>query len=375
MKPSNAPEPAEGSARTATERVEPVERRGNGRRDGPMQVALAADEPYFAGLACAIFSIMLANGKDRGIDFHVMDGGIDDASWNFLESKCSAISPHIRLRRHRISTAAFADFPKDSWGGVMTYARLFMETLIEEDEVIYFDSDILCFRDLRELWEEPMGDNLIAACRDWGVQFLGEDCAFELNEEDARRWYFNAGFMKINLDGWRRESVQARTLALLRDFGGKCRWHDQTALNTLCMGRVRYLDAEYNHYYIHDVTLGDFTEGRINIHFAAKTKPWQTYDLKLISNVVWRVYLEKCMPGWTRPRGWLDRIKEMRHHIAIFLMNGLGTLLIGTMNAVRACLPCNERFRALSQWLERRRVAIQIIQWVSARAASLENPE
>ena len=262
-----------------------------------MQVALAADEGYFPGLACTIFSIALASRGTAGIDFHVMDGGIADASWNLLESRLAALDPGIRLRRHAIAQASFHDLPPAACGGAMTYARLLMESIIDAEAVIYVDSDFLCFRNLRELWEAPMGSNLIAACQDRGVKRLKEDPVFDLSPEEGQLPYFNAGFMKANLAQWRREGIQARTLALLRENGARCLWWDQTALNVICRGRVHYLDPAYNQYYLPPVTALDLAEGRINLHYAAKTKPWQTTDRKILNNVLWRIACAAFLAG------------------------------------------------------------------------------
>lgn len=346
--------------------------------DAPMHVALAANEPYFPGLACAIFSIASATDNHRGIVFHVMDGGIDDVSWNFLEQKVSGLSREIHLQRHRISMSTFEGFPPDWGGGAMTYARLLMQSIIEEDEVIYVDSDILCFRNLRELWEEPMESNLIAACQDRNIKVLGNDSVFELNEEEAQQWYFNAGFMKVNLRMWRQEHIQSKAMALLREFGTKCTWWDQTALNAICQGKVKYLNRGWNRFCVERFTLQDFTEDMINIHYVSRAKPWQTYDSKCISNVVWRLHRERWMPDFIMPRNWLGHIRKSCYDVAVFLVNGCGKVLIGTIDAVRACLAClswNAKLQALSHWLERRRVGIEIVQWAWKRTSSLNLPE
>ena len=340
----------------------------SGRRtDAPMHVVLASDEAYFPGLACAILSIASATARHPGIVFHVMDGGIDEASWKFLEQKLSAPGSEIELKRHCISTAAFDGFPPDWGGGAMTYARLLMQSIIEEDEVIYVDSDFLCFRDFRELWEEPIGESLIAACLDSSIKVLANDTVFELNEEEAQLPYFNAGLMKVNLKMWRRDRIQSRVMDLLRVFGPKCNWWDQTALNTICRGRVKYLDQKWNRFYFERFTLRDFAEERMNLHFASKTKPWQSYDSQCIGSVVWRLYRERWMAGFSIPRDWPGRAKKACYDVTLFLISRCGKVLIATIDAVRACLACSAKFKTPSDWLGRRRTGIKIAQWAWKR--------
>jgi lipopolysaccharide biosynthesis glycosyltransferase len=340
----------------------------------PMHVALAANQGYFPGFACAIFSI--ASASSGAISFHVMDGGIDDLSWNLVEQKLTSLGTTFCLQRHRISLGAFDGFPPDYGGGVMTYARLLMQSLIKEDEVIYVDSDILCLRDLRVLWREPLGDNLIAACQDWSIKVLANDSVRHLNDAEAREWYFNAGLMKVNLRMWRQESVQSKSLAFLKDFGAKCTWGDQTALNAICRGKVKYLDRGWNRSSFDAFTLRDFTESRINIHYISKAKPWQMYDCRTVSNIVWRLYCEKWVPGLGIRRSWSGQVRKRCYDLAVFVLNGCGDALIGTIEVVRSCLgrpSSNMRFQVLSHWLEQRRVGIEIVKWAWRTTASRRN--
>jgi lipopolysaccharide biosynthesis glycosyltransferase len=324
--------------------------------DGPMHVALAADEGYFPGLACAILSIALAADRARGIEFHVMDGGIADASWDSLTGKLAALDPAIRLHRVSIALAAFDGLPAAACGGPMTYARLLMETMIPAEQVIYVDSDFLCFRNLRDLWDVPMGDDLIAACQDRGVQRLGDDPVLEWSPEDAQRPYFNAGFLKANLQAWRREGVQAQTLALLRDHGARCLWWDQTALNAICKGRVQWLDPSFNQYYVKEVAPADLAEGRVNIHYAARTKPWQTPSGKVITNVIWLIFYQRRIGGG-----------NIRGSTAIFNRCGAPLLaLINLLLAGLAILTLQDTYPG--HLLERRKSRIQLIQWAWKRS-------
>jgi lipopolysaccharide biosynthesis glycosyltransferase len=320
-----------------------------------MHVVLAADEGYFPGMACAIFSIALATDRAGGIEFHVMDGGITDASWNLLTEKIAALDPGIRLRRHSIELAEFARLPEAACGGAMTYARLLMETIIPADQVIYVDSDFLCFRNLRDLWDEPMGDDLIAACEDRSVKQLKDDPVFELSQEDGERPYFNAGFLKANLKAWREERVQERTLSLLRDHSAQCLWWDQSSLNAICKGRVQWLDPSFNQYFVKPVTLADFTGGKVNIHYAAKTKPWQTSDDKIITNGMWRIFYQK-------------HIATGNYSGAVAIFNRIGAPLIALIDlllAGLAILTLQDTYPG--HLLERRKLRIQLIRWARRR--------
>ena len=333
-------------------------------RSGMMHVALASDEAYFPGLACAVLSILANTGAGGGISFHILDGGIEEASWRSLEKKLSSFSGEVRLRRYRLSLVEFDELPVDHGNALMTYARLLMPSLIREDEVIYVDADILCLRDLRDLWEEPLEDNLVAACQDFNIKFLANDSLSELAGKEAERWYFNAGFMKVNLKLWRKEDVQGRALRLVR--GGKCTWLDQTALNSCLKGRVKYLDRGWNRFSFEVFSLPDFSEERTNIHYVSEIKPWMYYNNKNISYVIWRLFRAKWMPNIGRPKGRLERIKGNCYGVILRVLNQWGGAGI-PFSALLWLLSWNPRLQGASRWLEKQRTKIAILKYVGSR--------
>lgn len=321
---------------------------------------LASNEGYFPGLACAVLSILSATEPRGGITFHILDGGIDEASWRSLESRLSSAGEEVRLQRRPLSFARFAGLPLDYGNSVMTYARLLMPTLIDEDEVIYVDSDILCFRDLRDLWQEPLGDNLVAACQDPFIKLLARDSLFELAAEQAGTWYFNAGLLKVNLKLWRHEDVQGQVLRLVRDHREKCTWWDQTALNSCVRGRVKYIDSHWNRNSFEVFSLGDFKE-RINVHYVSKIKPWMSRDSKNVGALVWRLFRAKFMPAAGRPSGLLQSFHESCYDAALHISSRWGGIGIRVIDRFVRLFPSKLR------WLENQRTKLEILAYLGSR--------
>jgi len=336
-----------------------------------MHVVLTSNEAYFPGLACAVLSILSWTETGDGITFHILDGGIEEDSWRSLERKLSSSGKKGRLQRHRLSLAELAGLPLDHGDGVMVYARLLMPSLIDEDEAIYVDSDMLCFRDLRDLWEEPIEDNLVAACQDFNIKLLANDSLFDLTEEEAECWYFNAGFMKVNLKLWRKEDVQGQALRLARGSRGKCNWLDQTALNSCLKGRVKYLDRRWNRFSFEVFSLPDFSQERINIHYVSKTKPWMNYDNKDISHVVWRLFRAKWMPNIGRPKGRLEPVNGIYYDVILRVLSrcgGIGIIFIDLFRGLLRLLSWNPRLEEASRWLEKQRKKVEILKCVGSRS-------
>jgi lipopolysaccharide biosynthesis glycosyltransferase len=149
------------------------------------------------------------------------------------------------------------------------YYRLMLPALLPElDEVIYADVDAIFCRDLVELADLDLGDNLLA-----GVQ-------------EGLGGYINSGLMVMNLARLRQEKIydtwpQTR---LQEDFSS--RFHDQDLVNITCRGRILLLPTKYNfcsllhfNFYrrgaISPQDHHDLKYNVVMVHYAGHKKPWR----------------------------------------------------------------------------------------------------
>ena len=81
---------------------------------GRMHIALASNEVYSPGLLVAVLSILAATSRRGGVTFHILDGGLEQTTWERLEREISrgVAGASIRLweRSYDIckASAAFA---------------------------------------------------------------------------------------------------------------------------------------------------------------------------------------------------------------------------------------------------------------------------
>lgn len=163
---------------------------------------------------------------------------------------------------------------------VATYYRFFVaEVLPQYDKLLYLDSDIAILRDVGELYDIDIGDNLLGGI----VIYRGEDSERELKEEYLKALmdttpdrYVNAGILSMNLKGMREQGIKDKCLAFIGDHRD-LRWLDQDVLNAVCKGQIAYLPEEWNlsQFYFER----DFREGkdvsRVGIvHYLNSAKPW-----------------------------------------------------------------------------------------------------
>lgn len=176
----------------------------------------------------------------------------------------------------------FSQFPTLN-NNHMAYARLVIPEVLETvDTCIYADVDILFLKgvDAFRFTEEEARTWLIKATVDTMVH-LKNDCPWELTEEEETIHYFNSGLIGLNLKELRKIDFTNRALSLANEYKDKIRYHDQTLMNYLLRGRVKYVNSSYNRLFIptfyRDDPSGYENWHQENVHFVTWLKPWVVF--------------------------------------------------------------------------------------------------
>ena len=172
-----------------------------------------------------------------------------------------------------------------------TYFRLFIPNLYPQyNKALYLDCDIVLLRDVAELFNIDMGDNLVGGAPDDVIQ------TYEVFQEYVEkvvgvadyRNYFNAGVLLMNLDELRKYNFQEKFLYSLDKIKFSVA-QDQDYLNRLCKGRVKIIDKNWNRMPISNI---DVDEKDLKlIHYNLAFKPWHFEDI-LYKEYFWK-YAQK----------------------------------------------------------------------------------
>jgi raw score 4.09 len=198
----------------------------------------------------------------------------------------------------------------------LTYARFLIPELIQEDRVLYLDSDIVVNASLTDLFNIDMRDYPIAAVEDY---FLSNekishsykmDIPAELKScisykgEEIFKPYFNAGVILWNLAKCRQENIVYNLLLAASYYQGVI-YADQDILNFVFFKRWVMLDARCNVQANYEFTfLPLVTESPWIIHYITDKKPWiPEYKDETIfhpvyhhyKNLTWQSIQEYCL--------------------------------------------------------------------------------
>lgn len=188
----------------------------------------------------------------------------------------------------------------------MTFARYFISQFVEEDLVLYLDSDTIVTRPLTELFELDLGTNLLAAAK---VIYGLED-------------RFNAGMLLINNKLWREENVQEQLIDITNREHENLLEADQTVLNMLAKNRYLVLDDTYNFQIGYDRIAEEreqyfVLEKSIDplpavIHYITNDKPWKLHSHSRLREVWWHY----AMMDWSE----MPCYQDWRSKKQIFIM-------------------------------------------------------
>ncbi len=205
-----------------------------------IHVVLASDDNYFEGLLVTAVSIAQSCSRPNEITFHIMDGGISEERYAYLQDKTTPFG--CELSRIMIRQNTIEDY-KAYHGSKMTYARLLLPDLLPDvDCAIYSDVDILWHADAAELWDGLSPEAILHYVPPHPSSFtkVGET---ELNWFIANGFtplcerYFNAGLIVMNLAKFRSEGLGRKMSALLKKHLGNVPQNDQTVLNAFMFDR------------------------------------------------------------------------------------------------------------------------------------------
>ncbi len=208
---------------------------------------------YLPHALVVIQSILRTGAKDGMYDFLILHTNISEdvlakvAEWE-IPSNAS-----IRF----INAASFDALKNQSLYigklALETYYRILAPQILPNyDSVLYVDCDVVVRQDISEIFSTPLGDSILGACHDRVIQ---DEC---ITEPDTPRskyirqvlgvppdQYFNAGIILLNLEKMRQIDFLTQFLEKAKQVGEPL-LVDQDILNSLCLGKVRFLDQKWN---------------------------------------------------------------------------------------------------------------------------------
>lgn len=277
----------------------------------------ASNETYVLGAAVALVSAVLNAPCGTHCRVYLLDGGIRPASWRKLEKTFAALPRSCELIRLLPDMGRYAGLPQDWGSSVMTYARLALPQMVDEERIFYVDADLMVQADWETLWTMDLDGAAVAAAPDIVTKTLGAE-ALDLEKFclDPAAPYLQAGLLLIDLREWRRLEVSEKVVTYLRENPEHSRCWDQSALNVVLYHRWKALPLGWNTpAWWADSGREDCQLDAPVLHFVGPNKPWiYGHHTAPSSAAFFRVLDQSAWKGW-RPNGFRFACKMAKYRV------------------------------------------------------------
>lgn len=252
-----------------------------------MNICFATDDKFVKPTAVAMTTLLLSNKADD-FTFYIITQGLTKQNREILENTVKKYSQKSSVEFYVLTDEIVNSFSstikKENHVSLATYLRIFIPSLLPEnvDKVLYLDGDIICVDSIKQFYDTDITDYSTAVVHDTRTS---DPEVFSRLKYPVENGYFGAGVLLINVNWWRRNNVQNKTLNFIAEHKDICLWHDQDALNKILNGTVKYCHIKYNCYELlfeneNEYPAFLFTESQeaiqnpVLIHFCSGRKPW-----------------------------------------------------------------------------------------------------
>ena len=252
-----------------------------------LNVVFAIDNNYPPYTMLMIYSIMKNNVSNQNYTFWILEADISpenkEKMTNYVQSigqeiKFIAVdSKYIENWRKLYSTPEETDLSITHITPI-SMARILIPELLPQDldKALYLDSDMLVTEDLKNLYDEDLGNFYAGMVKDESWNIDG---------------YMNAGLILFNLPKWRENRTSRRMISYLNrhmeEFScnqqpfwwkkGCYLYKDQDLMNLFLKNRVKVLDQRWNNEDIENEEVDlNTTKGIHHFIGGAINKPWNS---------------------------------------------------------------------------------------------------
>ena len=272
-------------------------------------IVFSTDDNYAPYLSVALQSLLDHTNAEKLYDIIVLQDGLSEQHRTLLSSQCTSY-PNVSLRYH--------DVPEELKGydfqlnmlPIATYYRICAPGIFAKyEKIVYLDVDICVLSDVGELYAATLGDNMVGACRDYGMMRLMQvkewpqlrsyltDTLGMANPTD----YVNAGVLIFNIKACIEQNFTQRMLDVISSH--KTEFGDQDMLNEVCQGTICFLDPAWNSAYrvdkayvpeaLYEAHLQGLRSPKI-VHYMGgqNSKPWNS--ARYNEAALWWQYALQC---------------------------------------------------------------------------------
>ena len=181
-----------------------------------IKIAFGVTEDWLEHTFVTMCSILSnAKGVNEKYSFYVLSDISEEKFETLFEPikyKLNNIYP-FEYKYIKMNNSDFDGVVHDKRVGISAYYRLKLPSLLNEEKVIYLDSDLVVTDDISKLWNYDIDNYYLGAVEDKYSDIMG--CQANLPEGET---YINSGVMLMNLKNFRCDNLEEKIFKKLYDL-------------------------------------------------------------------------------------------------------------------------------------------------------------
>ena len=204
-----------------------------------MNILIATNTNYIGPTSVMVYSLCRSH-KDVKVDIYLAYHDLREQDIEMLE-KITSCFPQKKLHLLDVGGEFATKVEVGERFSHEMYYRILAINMLPQDmeRILYLDADMLVKKDLKEVYETPLGENCpFGVCADIIVPTRGETNRGIIPEDCL---YFNSGFMLMNLVYLRRRRSVGYILDAFYREQKRYPYPDQDVLNHMYYDKVRFV--------------------------------------------------------------------------------------------------------------------------------------
>lgn len=283
------------------------------------------DNNYSIPAAVAFYSLL--SNAQRGIHYEmfVLHRDISTKNQSLLEEVVAKFG-NATLKFIETGNFLVDNWRDGNWDGQQNGTSFTVDTLIRcfaarffpsLDKIIYSDVDVVFAQDISELWNVDVENVYVAGVRNAFMKSNPQELSHlsRENYEMLKDSYLAGGIWVMNLKNIRRDDIESKMMAVIKDDTIIKRFNDQDVLNIACGGKVAFLPLNYISYpylmewickesFISHYTRDELYDSIIHpkiIHYAT-VKPWNGLPGHVRRQEIWWAIHNYLQLGLKEPK-------------------------------------------------------------------------
>lgn len=204
-----------------------------------LNVAYSFDDGYAQHAAVSIISLLENNKDIEEIVIHIITNSLSRENVSRIEQiacRYERTIHYIDLYKLTERLKVETNFNRSAYG------RIFLDSMIDINRIVYVDSDTVINGSLKELIMLDLSNTLVAGVQDTVNPYY----ILNIGLNNNARYINDGGVIVINLELWREMNITEKCIDFIYRFNGCPPHNDQGTINAVCNGYIKILPANYN---------------------------------------------------------------------------------------------------------------------------------